>query len=77
MITSVVGALLGAAALAYIKTTKIGVWGYTVFAKVLDWFKNKFKIKALDKNMDNWRELYPSLAQKIDDLEKKVVDKNN
>ena len=34
--TSIAGALLGAASLAYIKETKLGIWGYSKFYKLLD-----------------------------------------
>lgn len=70
--SSIASACLGAAALAYIKDTKLGVWGYIQFQKIANYFKKKFNIKVLDENPTGWRVLYPDLAKKIDDLEKKI-----
>ena len=40
--TSIAGALLGAACLAYVRETKIGLWGYAQFDKVLDYLRDKY-----------------------------------
>ena len=43
--TSIAGALLGAACLAYIQKTKIGLWGYAQFDKTLDFLSPRIAKK--------------------------------
>jgi hypothetical protein len=55
--TSIAGALLGAASLMYIKTTKIGIWGYSLFDKVLDFIRDRYGITWLDQDPNAWKKL--------------------
>jgi hypothetical protein len=71
-ISSIASALLGAAALAYIKDTKLGIWGYRQFDKVLDLLRDKYHIHALDQPIDAWRSQEPEIAAKIDELEARI-----
>ena len=71
-ISSIASALLGAAALAYIKDTKLGIWGYRQFDKVLDLLRDKYHIHALDQPTDAWRSQEPEIAAKIDELEARI-----
>lgn len=57
--TSIAGALLGAASLMYIKTTKIGIWGYSLFDKVLDFIRDRYGITWLDQDPNAWKKAYP------------------
>lgn len=70
--SSIASALLGAAALAYIKDTKLGIWGYRQFDKVLDLLRDKYHITALDQPEDAWRSQEPGIAAKIDELEDRI-----
>jgi len=40
--TSIAGSLLGAACLFYIKDTRIGLWGYSQFDKMVDKLRDRF-----------------------------------
>jgi hypothetical protein len=40
--TSIAGAMLGAAILFYVKDTRVGLWGYAKFDRVLDYFRDKY-----------------------------------
>lgn len=71
-ISSVASALLGAAALAYIKDTKLGIWGYGLFDRILDTARDKYHITALDQPADAWRSQEPEIAKKIDELEARI-----
>jgi len=71
-ISSIASALLGAAALAYIKDTKLGIWGYSLFDKTLDRVRDKYHITALDQPADAWRSQEPEIAAKIDELEARI-----
>ena len=70
--TSIAGALLGAACLAYIQKTKIGLWGYAQFDKVLDYLRDKYGLTWFDQPADAWRKLSPKIAAKIDELEERI-----
>ena len=71
-ISSIASALLGAAALAYIKDTKLGIWAYNLFDKSLDMLRDKYHITALDQPKDAWRSQEPEIAAKIDELEARI-----
>ena len=70
--TSIAGALLGAACLAYIQKTKIGLWGYSAFDKILDYLRDKYGLTWFDQPEDAWRKLSPKIAAKIDELEDRI-----
>ena len=53
--TSIAGALLGAACLAYIRETKIGLWGYKQFDRMLDWLRDRYGLTWFDQPEDAWR----------------------
>ena len=63
---------LGAASAAWIKDTKLGVWGYSKFEDIADWAQKKYGIDILDKEDIAWRTQYPNIAKKIDDLEQRL-----
>lgn len=70
--SSIASALLGAAALAYVKDTKIGIWGYHVFDLILDKIRDKLHIHILDQPENAWRSQQPEIANKIDELESRI-----
>jgi hypothetical protein len=70
--TSIAGALLGAACLAYVRETKIGLWGYSQFDKILDYLRDKYGLTWFDQPEDAWRKLSPKIAAKIDELEDRI-----
>lgn len=71
-LSTIASALLGAAVLAYIKDTKIGLWGYKQFDKILDIIRDKFHIHVLDQPADAWRSKNPQIAAKLDELESRL-----
>jgi|TARA_R110000822_G_scaffold55659_2_gene141249 hypothetical protein len=72
--TSIAGALLGAASLMYIKTTKIGIWGYSLFDKVLDFIRDRYGITWLDQDPYAWKKAYPEISSKLDELEAQIKE---
>ena len=72
--TSIAGALLGAASLMYIKTTKIGIWGYSLFDKVLDFIRDRYGITWLDQDPNAWKKAYPEISSKLDELEAQIKE---
>ena len=72
VVSNIAGSLLGAASAAWIKDTKLGVWGYSKFEDIADWAQKKYGIVILDKEDIAWRTQYPNIAKKIDGLEKRL-----
>jgi hypothetical protein len=72
--TSIAGALLGAASLMYVKTTKIGIWGYSLFDKVLDFIRDRYGITWLDQDPNAWKKAYPEISSKLDELEAQIKE---
>jgi hypothetical protein len=70
--SSIASALLGAATLAYVRDTKIGIKGYQLFDFLIDKLRDKYNIHALDQPVDAWRNQQPELAAKIDQLENRL-----
>jgi len=70
--TSIAGALIGAACLAYIQKTKVGLWGYAQFGKLLDYLRDKYNLSWFDQPEDAWRKVSPRIAKKIDELETRI-----
>ena len=46
VVSNIAGSLLGAASAAWIKDTKLGVWGYSKFEDIADWAQKKYGIEA-------------------------------
>ena len=70
--TSIAGALLGAACLAYVRETKIGLWGYSQFDKILDYLRDKYGLTWFDQPEDAWRKLSPKIEAKVDELGERI-----
>ena len=70
--TSIAGALLGAACLAYIRETKLGLWGYKQFDRMLDWLRDRYGLTWFDQPEDAWKKVSPKIARKIEELDKRL-----
>jgi len=70
--TSIIGSLLGAAALAYLSTTRIGLWGYSKFDTLIDYLVARWNLTWLEQPEDAWRKRYPKITEKIDDLQMRI-----
>jgi len=70
--TSIAGALLGAACLAYIKDTRVGLWGYSKFDQCCDWLRDKYGWTWFNQDPDAWKKVNPKIANKISELEKRI-----
>lgn len=72
--TSIIGALLGAAFLAYYKETRLGIWSYGKLDRFLDYLVNRYGWTWLEQPEDAWRKKYPKITKKIDELENRIRD---
>jgi hypothetical protein len=70
--TSIIGALLGAAFLAYFKETRLGIWSYGKLDQFLDYLVDRYGWTWLEQPEDAWRKKYPKITKKIDELEKRI-----
>ena len=70
--TALAGSVFGAIFVAYISTTRIGLWFYSKVDLTIDYFVNKWGWTWLQQPDDAWRKKYPHITKKIDDLETRL-----
>jgi len=70
--TSIAGSLLGAAFVAYLSTTRIGLWGYAKFDLFLDYLVERWGLTWFEQPENAWRQKYPRITAKIDELEARI-----
>ena len=70
--TSIAGALLGAACLAYIRDTRIGLWGYSKFDQACDYLRDRYGWTWFDQDPEAWKKVNPKIAAKIQELENRI-----
>jgi len=77
--TAVIGSILGAVFVAYIRTTRVGVAVYLKFDSILDALVNRYGLTFLKQDDDAWRKKYPHIRNKIDELEERIerIEKND
>ena len=54
--TGIGGSIFGAVVLAYLSTTRVGLWGYSKFDKMVDYLVEKFGLTWLQQPEDAWRQ---------------------
>ncbi len=72
--TSILGAILGAAFLAYFKDTRVGLWCYAKLDQFLDFLVNRYGFTWFEQPTDAWRKKYPHVTKKIDELENRILE---
>jgi len=75
--TAIGGAIISAMAVAYLSTTRIGLWGYAQFDKLVDYLVVRWGLTWLEQPEDAWRKKYPKITAKIDDLEARIKELEN
>ena len=71
--TAILGALVGAAFLAYFKETQAGLWAYAKLDRLLDYLVNRLGLTWFKQPTDAWKKQYPAVAKKIDELELRIA----
>ena len=71
IISNIAGAILGNAADSWFADTKLGIWVYKKVDNVSTWASKKLGLKVL-QDENNWREKYPNVSNKLDELEARV-----
>ena len=72
--TAIGGSVLGAVFVAYISTTRIGLWGYAKIDNAIDFLVARYGWTWLEQPEDAWRKKYPHVTKKIDELEVRLKD---
>ena len=75
--TGIVGALLGAAFLAWFKDTMMGLWMYSKFDSFLDFLVERWGWTWFKQDENAWRKRYPKITKKIDSLESEIQNLKN
>jgi hypothetical protein len=70
--TSIGGSILGAICLAYLSTTRAGLWFYAKIDNYVDYLVTRWGLTWLEQPEDSWRKKYPKITAKIDDLEDRI-----
>jgi len=70
--TGIVGSIFGALAVAYLSTTRIGIWVYSKWDKLLDWVVEKTGWTWFIQDKDVWRKQFPEISAKINELEERI-----
>jgi|TARA_R100000742_G_C4269748_1_gene88316 hypothetical protein len=72
--TALAGSVFGAIFVAYISTTRIGLWCYAKVDLTIDYLVNRWGLTWLQQPEDAWRKKYPHITKKIDNLEKRLKE---
>ena len=70
--TGIIGSILGAMSVGYLKTTRIGIWTYNKWDLLLDSIRDHFGWTWFHQDADAWRKINPHMSQKIDELESRI-----
>tara|TARA_Y100001937_G_C7103720_1_gene323834 strand:- start:412 stop:726 length:315 start_codon:yes stop_codon:yes gene_type:complete len=72
--TALAGSVFGAIFVAYISTTRIGLWFYAKVDLTIDYLVNRWGLTWLQQPEDAWRKKYPYVTKKIDELERRIKE---
>lgn len=71
--TALAGSLFGAIFVAYVSTTKLGLWTYAKIDKMLDVLIDRLGWTWLEQPKDSWKQKLPKgLIKKIDDIDNRL-----
>jgi len=70
--TALVGSLFGLAFSTYFKSTRIGLWLYGHFDRIVDFLVERYGWTWLQQDPEGWKKLNPKLSKKIEEMEKRI-----
>lgn len=70
--TGIGGTVAGAIFLAWFKDTRLGIWMFHKSDEVLEKTAAKLGWAQLQEPEDAWRQKYPKITKKIDELEARI-----
>ena len=71
MISAISGSKLGSATSSWFEKTAMGRWLYQKMDNIYNWAADRYGLEVL-KSEDKWRKKYPNIANKMDDLERRL-----
>ena len=76
--TGIFGSIFGAIVVAYLTTTRLGLWFYAKVDCAVDYLVERWGLTWLEQPEDAWRKKYPRITKKIDELEDRInrMEKN-
>jgi hypothetical protein len=72
--TALAGSVFGAIFIAYMSTTRIGLWFYAKVDHSMDYLVARYGWTWLEQPEDAWRKKYPRITKKIDELETRIEE---
>ena len=70
--TALAGSVFGAIFVAYMSTTRVGLWCYAKVDSIVDFLVERWGWTWLQQPEDAWRKRYPKITAKIDELEQRI-----
>ena len=71
------GSVFGAIFIAYMSTTRIGLWFYAKVDLIIDFLVKRWGLTFLEQPEDSWKYKYPMIRRKISEIEKRISKLEN
>ena len=75
--TALAGSVFGAIFIAYMSTTRIGLWFYAKVDLIVDFLVKRWGLTFLEQPEDSWKYKYPMIRRKISEIEKRISKLEN
>jgi len=72
--TGIAGSVFGAAFLMWFKDTRMAIWAVGKFDQFLEYLATRWGWTWLQSDPNAWRNKYPHVTKKIDELEKRIKE---
>lgn len=75
--TALVGSILGAMSVKWLRDTRIGLWAYGKFDWTLDYLRDRWGWTFLNQDADAWKKVNPNIARQIEKLDLRLKNIEN
>ena len=75
--TALAGSVFGAIFIAYMSTTRIGLWFYAKVDLIIDFLVKRWGLTFLEQPEDAWKYKYPMIRRKISEIEERISKLEN
>ena len=75
--TALAGSIFGAIFIAYMSTTRIGLWFYAKVDLIIDFLVKRWGLTFLEQPEDAWKYKYPVIRRKISEIEERISKLEN
>lgn len=75
--TALAGSVFGAIFIAYMSTTRIGLWFYAKVDLIIDFLVKRWGLTFLEQPEDAWKYKYPVIRRKIREIEERISKLEN